>query len=149
MAGFVPKHLYKGCHHLASATNVVCTDANTYYKIGGTWTDGTGGRCDFSYDGSGKITYNGQKAVFHFSGASDVAADKNCTITYALYKNGVLVSNAITPHTFNTANQTTSISITNLFETYRGDYFEVYVKSDTAATTVSVQTLYITFLGDR
>lgn len=149
MAGFIPKHLYKGCHHLSEETIVVCTTAETYYKIGGVWTNGTGGRCNFSYDGLGKITYDGQKAAFLFTGVSDVAADKNCTITYALYKNGVLVANAITPHIFSTANQTANISITNLFEINRGDYFEIYVKSDTNATTLTVETLYMTFLGDR
>ena len=66
MTGFIPKTLYKGCHHLASELDVSCDVAETYYKIGGTWTNGQG-RCAFVYDGLGKITYKERKSMFLFT----------------------------------------------------------------------------------
>jgi hypothetical protein len=149
MAGWVPKRLYKGCHHLNAAQTTECADADTYYKITGTWVDGTDCNQGFTYDGTGKLTYNGQSGVhFLFNGQSDVEASKVCEITYALYKNGVIVTGAETPHSFHTANQVANIGITNIFPLQQGDYLEVYCKSDTAATDIISNTLMITFLGD-
>ncbi len=150
MVGFIPKYLYKGCHHLYSPVNTTCTEVNTYYKIAGTWTDGLTCNEGWIYDGSGKITYVGQSGTyFHFNGVSDMSANKVSTITYGLYKNGSLVPGAETPHTFPTASSTSTISITNIFPVNKGDYFEVYTKSDTSNTVVTSSTLMITFFGDR
>ena len=74
MTGFIPKTLYKGCHHLSSELVVSCSVAETYYKIGGTWTNGQG-KCAFVYDGSGKITYNERKSMFLFTGVDGLAGD--------------------------------------------------------------------------
>lgn len=149
MAGFVPKFLYKGCHHLSASHDTECTDADTYYKIDGTWTDGNNCNLGFSYDGTGKITYTGEEAYFLLNGVSDVSADKVCTITYGMYLNGSLVTGAETPHTFPNATSTSTIAISNIIKLNKGDYIEVYVKSDTINTTVTSSTLMITLLGDR
>ena len=149
MAGFIPKRLYKGCYHKDDGGTTTCTDADTYYKVGGTWSDGN---CleGFTIDGSGKITYTGESGtVLLFNGVSDLSSDKVATITYALYKNGVLVTGAETPVSAEHANGIMNISITNFVPAQQYDYYEVYVKSDTANTIVTHNTLFLTFLGDR
>jgi len=149
MAGFIPKRLYKGCHHLGSAEVTACTDADTYYKIGGTWTDGESSNNGFVYDGSGKLTYTGESGIHClFNGTSDLRSSKVARITYGLYKNGSLVTNGETPVDFAHANSLRNISITNILKINKDDYFEVYVKSDTASTNVTSNTLMITFIGD-
>ena len=149
MAGFIPKFLYKGCHHLTTPATITCTDAETYYKITGTFGDGDNCNCGFTYDGTGRITYNGEDAYFLLTGVSDVSADKVCTITYGMYMNGSLVTGAETPHSFPNASSTTNISISNIIKLTNGDYIETWVKSDTASTDVDVQNLMLTLLGDR
>jgi hypothetical protein len=141
--------LRKGAQALTAEQATLCTDANTYYKIGGTWT--TGENRGFEIDGLGKITYkDGTGISFLFNGASDVSADKNCTITYGLFKNGSLITGAETPHTFDAANKIESISITAFVENLQyDDYFEIYCKSNQVNTTITSKTLSITFLGER
>jgi hypothetical protein len=148
MAEWLKKRLFRGCQRLLSPQATVCTLADTYYKIGGAWG---GSLCfGFNRDGSGKLTYiNGESVGFLFNGSSDVRASNNCTLTYALFKNGVLVTEAQTPHTFDAANRTDNISITAFVDgLIYGDYVEVYCKSDQANTTITSETLIITFLGD-
>lgn len=149
MAEFKKKGLFRGCQALQSAQATNCVNADQYYKIGGTWG---GSQClGFVRDGLGKLTYkNGANITFLLNGTSDVKADKNCQITYALFKNGVLVTGAETPHTFSSANQIANIAITAFVENLKyDDYLEVYCKSDTANTLITSETLITTFLGDR
>lgn len=149
MAGFTPKRLYRGCHHLSSSEVTTCTDADTYYKIGGSWSDGNGSNNGFVFDGSGKITYVGESGSFMlFNGTSDLKANKVCQVTYALYKNGSLLDNNETPTSFAHANAIRNISLSNIIPVNKGDYFEIYVKSDTASTDVTSNSLMLTFLGD-
>jgi len=149
MAGFVKKGLFRGCQGLTSPEETVCTLADNYYKISGTWSGAT--NLGFFRDGSGKLIYkNGANINFLLNGTSDVKADKNCLLTYALFKNGVLVSGAETPHTFNNANSFVNISITAFVQGLKyDDYLEVYCKSDQANTKITSETLTITLLGSQ
>ena len=147
MNGWTPVVKGRGCHHLASSTTTTCTDADTDYKVGGTWTDGEQCNKDFNYDGSGKITFTGDNGTFFlFNGVSDLEADKVCRVSYTLYINGIAVSGSTTPTDFEHANSIGSISITNFIKLDKDDYIEVYVQSDTAVTDITHQTLLLTFL---
>jgi hypothetical protein len=149
MAQWKKKGLFRGCQALQAPRATSCVNADQYYKIGGTWA---GSQCiGFVRDGLGMITYkNGANITFLLNGTSDVRADKNCQITYALFKNGVLVPRAETPHTFNFANQIANIAITAFVENLKyDDYLEVYCKSNVANTLITTETLIVTFLGDR
>jgi len=150
MLWFLPKRLKKWCHHLDGSTDTTCTDADTYYKIGWTWTDWDECNDWFEYDGSWKITYTWSgRRFFLFNGTSDLKVSAASTITYALYVNGVLVSNAQTPTTFVNTSKIGNISITNIIPLNTWDYIEVYVKSSVAWVTVTHETLFLTFLSDR
>ena len=148
MAGFKPKQLLRGCQKLLSPQNTTCTDADTYYKIEGTWG---GAKCvGFERDGLGKLTcLTNSDTTYLFNGTSDVLVDKVAKITYALFVNGQLVEGAETPHDFTAASKTEGIAITGypIFNT--GDYIEVYVKSSAAGTVVTSESLIITFLGTK
>jgi len=148
MAGFIPRRLYKGCHHLSVALETICTTPGEYYRVNGIWSDGT---CNegFVYDGTGKLTYLGQSNVkFLFNGVSDLSANKVCRVEYQLYINGNIVPGASTPTNFEHANSLSDIAITNFVILNTGDYIEVYIKSDTTTTTVTHETLFLTFLGE-
>ena len=150
MLWFLPKRLKKWCHHLDGSTTTTCTNDDTYYKIGWTWTDWDECNDWFEYDGSGKITYTWSgRRFFLFNGTSDLKVSAASTITYALYVNGVLVSNAQTPTTFVNTSKIGNISITNIIPLNTWDYLEVYVKSSVAWVTVTHETLFLTFLSDR
>lgn len=154
MANFKPLKLYKGCHHLDSPLEITIgsgageTPVDTFVKVGGVWSNGDFNQLGFDYDGTGKITFNGKDgSLILFNGVSDLKVRLQAEITYALYKNGVLVSNAQTVHTFTAVSKLSNISITNILEMNKHDYYEVYVKSDTA-TTITINTLFLTFMGD-
>ncbi|NCC99968.1 MAG: hypothetical protein EOL95_09765 [Bacteroidia bacterium] len=148
MAGWIPRRLHKGRNLLSSETTTTCTTAGTYYKISGTWTNGVSGH-SFEADGSGKLTYVGDTGVSYLLiGNSDLSSDKVATVTYGLYKNGVLVTNFETPTDFASANKIRSIGINNFITLNTHDYLEVYVKSSVDATTITHKTLNLTLLGD-
>lgn len=148
MNGFVKTSLYRGKAKLTTPVQDTLTTIDQYYKINGTWSDGNS--LGFSVSPTGVLTYFGcNKCCFLFSGVSDVQADKVCQITYSLYINGVLVSGAETPASFEHANSIKSISITDIIDLYKGDEIEVYAKSDTATTKITPSTLVITFLGTK
>lgn len=149
MAGFCPQRLYKGCHHLSAPITVTCTDIDVYYKIEGTWSDGELCNNGFVWDGNGKITYIGKSGVFFlFTGASDLQASKTCQVTYKTYINGTGADNLQTPTTFSHANAIRNMGITNIIKLNKDDYVEIFVKSDTASTDVTITNLFLTFLGD-
>ena len=130
---------------LESPADTVCTLADTYYKIAGNMIDGY--ECGFRV-GINKLEYTGpSKVTFLFNGVSDLKVSKAANITYGLYKNGALVIQAQTPHTFVAAAKTSNISITALAELNQGDELEVYIKSDEAGLTATVSSLNITFWG--
>ncbi len=83
------------------------------------------------------------------NGVSDIKVDKACEITYALYKNGELVTGAETPHSFASASKYSTISITTLITVNPGDYFEAWAKSDDATVTLTINSLKILFFGEN
>jgi hypothetical protein len=127
---------------ILNPANTICVLANEFYKIAGTFEDGE--TVGFTI-AENKICWNGNNGIdFLFNGSSDVQVNKACTITYALFKNGILIPNVQTPHKFLSPSKTSNISITALVEINNNDEFDVYVKSDSAGTIVSVQTFNIT-----
>ena len=142
------KILGHGQMHLTSASSTTCTDADTYYKIEGSWSDG----CSKGFvvdDVNGRLVYNGPSVDAKLSGASDVEVNTATSITYALYKNGVLVSDATTPHDFAHASKTDFIGISRCVPIKSGDYFEVWVKASDAGRVVTSKTLQIDFVCMR
>lgn len=127
-------------------TNTDLTLADQYYKINGPFT-----AMDlhaFIHNIDGTLTYTGTLKHFLFSGASDLGVNKVCRITYALFKNGVLVPGAETPHDFTAQAKVENISITAILGATKDDYFAVYGKSSVADTVLSVATLLTTFWGE-
>ena len=148
MVGFKNGKLQHGVEFLSATHATICTDIGTYYIIDGTWITPESINYGFSGNGSGRITYNGDKTLtFLFNGVSDLSVDKSCEITYGLYINGALVPGAETPHDFANTAKVDSISITNFVILNPGDYIEVWCKSDTITTEVTTNTLMITFLA--
>ena len=148
MASFISKIVNKNkCNSRVTATDTtVLTDAGTYYQVEGTFSNGD---CvGFTVDAEGTITYSGPPRVFQFVGFSDLEVDKACTITYALELNSVIDTATTTPHTFTAASKIDNIGITRVVSLSTGDVLKVKAKSDTAATTMTASTLYLTFMEE-
>lgn len=109
--------------------------------ISGTFVKGEITLNGFTLSTNGTLTYNGGGGVFKVDGTSDLQSDKNGTVTYKLFRNGVVVPNAITPYTFPSANSYESISITGIINASNGDTFRIYANSTTNNTTINVNTL--------
>ena len=137
-------HWSTGQMLLTEAADTDLTLANTDYKVSGTFTDAAQNR-DFTTSSSGTLTYTGAGGKFHFVGASDLTADKNCSIAIKLYRNGSF-SGSQGVHTFNSSNETTNISSTGIITLQEGDEFEIYVRSSSAGTTFSFDSLIITLV---
>lgn len=146
MAGFKKISLYRGQSRLTAEADTILTNANQYYHILGVYSDGNA--LGFTTLVDGKITFNGHDGTaFIMNGVSDLAVDKNCKLSYGLYKNGVLIPGAESPHDFEHANQTILLAINFLITLNKNDYLEVYAKSDIAATTLTVTSLVTTYMG--
>ena len=131
---------------VATPAATTITDADTYYSIAGTFTDGACQGFNVASDGTITCLSSG---CFLLNGVSDLQVDKACTITYALEKNSVIDTTSTTPHTFSSASKIDSISITRNVYLEKGDVLKVKAKSDTANTTMTANTLYLTFLGEK
>ena len=83
------------------------------------------------------------------NGVSDLEVDKACEIYYALEVNGTPQSTIMTPHTFAASSKIENISITRFAMLNNGDQFRVVTKSDTASTTLTAHTLFLTILGQQ
>lgn len=138
-------HYSLGTINLSTEANTVCTNAEEYYALEGTFSDGN--LADFTLDtDTGILTYVGSRAkVFCFSGTSDLKCDKTATVTYALAVNGNVVTTSSTPTTFEHANSYGNISIIKSLTLSPNDTLQVKMKSDTATTTVTVNTLNCLF----
>ena len=148
--GFTKSRLYKGIQHLSIAKDVVCTDADTYYPVGGTWIDGDDINYGFTLDGTGKLTYHGESGViFLQAGASGVSVSGASRITYCLYKNGVFVPGTETPHDFTANSKIENYPQVSFIRLNKGDVLEVYIKSSVAGITISIATLFTPLLGDK
>jgi len=84
-----------------------------------------------------------------FTGVTTLSVDKACIVTYGLHINGVLAPPAQTPITFVNPSKKGNMSITGFPTINKGDYFEIFAKSDTAGTVITHDALSLTFLGDR
>jgi hypothetical protein len=133
---------YRGQMQLTTDTTLAFAAIDTYEKIAGVWTDSC--LFKFTFDATGILTYTGPYACFLFNGVSDLQVDKACNVSFALYKNGALVTGAETPHTFTSAAKTSNISITRICTLETGDTIEVYAKSDDDTATATIKSLSIT-----
>lgn len=144
------EQICKGQMHLDTGTTLAFT-GTTYEKIIGTWSNVNPKTNNKFYVDStnNRLVYTGKKSVIClFNGVSDIKVDKACEITYALFKNGSLVSGAETPHSFASPSKYSTISITALTEVQPDDYFEVYAKCDDATVTLTINSLLILFFGE-
>jgi hypothetical protein len=143
------KNNQRGQMHIDTGTTLAFTSANTYEKIVGTWTDGCANNFTIS-DVNDRITYNGNRTMCAvMNGVSDISVNKACTVTFALYKNGSLLTGAETPHTFGYISRYSTISITTIIEITQNDYFEVWAKADDTSVTLTINSLKILFFGER
>jgi hypothetical protein len=139
----------RGQMHLATGTTLAFAATDTYEKIVGTWTDGCANNFVVD-DVNDRITYTGKQTMcMLMNGVSDCQVNKNCQISYALYRNGSLVTGAETPHTFQAVAKYSNISITTLLNINSGDYFEVFAKCDAGDTTLTINSLKILFFGEN
>jgi len=133
---------YRGQMRLTAETTLVFAAADTYQKVEGVWLDGHLNK--FETDNLGTLTYIGPDTFALMNGVSDLQVNKACEVTYALFKNGVLVEGAETPHTFTATSKTSNISITRICEINTGDELEVYAKCDDGTATALIKSLTVT-----
>jgi hypothetical protein len=139
----------RGQMAIASETTLAFAGTNTYEKVTGTWGDGCANNFTVS-DANDRITYTGDQTMcFIFGGASDCSVNKACITHFGLYKNGSLVPGAETPHGFTSPSKIGTVSINRIIQLVKGDYLEVWAKVDTAAVTITFNTLVITFFGEN
>ena len=141
---------YKGCARLddtQAPITAILTDSATWYKLSDNIVDGD---CvGFELDGSGTLTYTGPNGkVFLFVGNANIKADKVCDVTFALYKNGLIKSDAKTPVTFDHANSYQQISINRGLSLNHGDTLEVFANSSVNTTALNVFFFSISFWGE-
>lgn len=131
----------------AEQTTDLTATPGTYIAVAGTFSDGLAN--NFTISAAGVLTYTGTETMsFLLNGVSDLSSDKGARVTYGLYLNGVLVTAAQTPHDF-AVGKAENISITSLIELDPDDYVQVFAKSDTANTTITVATLQVTLWGEK
>jgi len=137
----------KGQLRLTAQETTSLTVAGTWVAIDGVFVNGACSCFDIHADGI--LTFKGESAEdFLLNGVSDLATDKVCRVHYGLYLNGVLVPEAITPKDFQHANSDENISITALLTLEPDDYIQVWAKSDTNTTVITVDTLQVTLWGE-
>lgn len=142
----IPRTVPRGQATLSAPVSLTPAVADTYEAVPGSWSDGDAYK--FSTSAVGVLTYMGSSGrAFLFNGSSDLEVAIADTVTYALYKNGVLVTTAETPHIFTAPAKTESISITAIITLDYGDVLQVYAKS-LAGERIDIKTLRITAWGD-
>jgi len=130
---------------LESPADTNLSETDTYYKVSGNFIDGDANGFEVV---DNKLKYIRDSGIcFLLNGVSDLQVNKACTITYSLFKNGVLVPGAQTPHTFVNPSKTSNISITAICKLDKNDELEVFAKSDEINTIISVHTLNDTLWG--
>jgi len=137
----------KSCMRVSTPAATTLTTAGDYYQVAGTF--GNGCSKNFTVAADGTVTYTGIGAKFLFSGVSDLQVDKACEITYALEKNSVIDTTSQTPHTFTAASKIDGIAITRIVSLVTGDVLKVMAKSDTNTTSMTANTLFLTFMGEN
>lgn len=140
---------YKGSMDLTTPVDILCVNANTDYKITGVFTDGN--NKGFTTNANGTLTCTTSE-VLHplIIGMTDVTADKNCRLIYTMYKDGVAIPKANTKIDLNNPGKYKSGGINKIIDGVTSpQFFEVYVQSNVANTTVTVDTLMVTVWGDK
>lgn len=127
---------------LTAPSSFTLTNADEYYTIPGAFADGFNLGIETSVDGV--MTYTGFGNIMRIVGVSDLEVDRACEITYAFFREGLLVPGAQTPHGFVSPSKTANISITAIMEAAKNNYMSVRVKSDVAGTVVNIRTLVVT-----
>ena len=147
----IRRPLQIGSMYLTTPIITNCLTKDTYYKIEGL----AGYFCDgasrgFTVSETGTITFLGvNNTKANANGVSDVEANKQCRLTYALFKKGILVPTAETPSDITNVNKSRCISITRGLTLQTDDYFDVYVKASVDDVDIKSNTLMLTFNCDR
>lgn len=136
-----------GYINLATPQAINLETAGQYYKIPGTFE--IFDHANFVANAAGVLTHNDIKGAYTLNGAADVEVNKASTVTFVLYRNGGAVPGAETPHTFAASSKISNLSITAIIHLLKGDYVEVYAKTDTANTLLTPATLRVTLFGAR
>ena len=132
---------------MSTPTDTVLTTAWTYYVV--EWIFGDSCLRDFTMTVAWVLTYTGNCVKhFLFNWTSDLLVDKPCQLTYSMFKNWLLVAWTETLHTFAAAAKTSNISITRIVAVEPWDYFQMYAKSWTDNTTISVNSLFVTMFWE-
>lgn len=101
-------------------------------------------------DVNDRITYNStQSQTFLFLGVADVSVSNACSTVLRLYKNGTGIEATDTPHTFTSPSKVGTVSSFGLLSLNKGDFFEVWAKSDTAGITITFYNLRICLFGEN
>lgn len=142
-----PKNInYRGQSILTAQDTTTLSVIGTYYKINGTFSADY--ILGFSHNTNGTLTYTKTKdCIFLFNGVSDLEVNKACEITYALFINGISVAETL--HDFAATSKIENISITAFLELQKNNYLEIYAKSDTVDTIITVSSLLTTYLGQN
>ncbi len=142
----IPRTVPRGQGTLTAPVSLAPAVADTYEAVPGVWSDGD---CyKFVTSAAGILTYSGDSGrAFLFNGTSDLGVAIADTVTYALFVNGVLVTDAQTPHTFTAPAKTEGIAITGILPLNSGDTLQVFAKS-LAGNQIDIETLRVTFWGD-
>lgn len=135
--------------HITPWTTLALWGTNVYKKIVWPWSDWESNRFTID-DTNDRLVYDWDSGVhFHFVGISDLSSDKVSTITYWLFVNGSLLTGQETSVSFSSANKPVSISTIAIVNLNKNDYIEIWVKSDTASTTLTFNQLVITAFWER
>lgn len=125
-------------------------DSDTWTEITVPWdmhTDSKGFVMDLV---NSVLVHEGQRAVFNFSGTSDVQSQKLAVIEYALIKNADLASPlAVSKHSFTSAQSIESLSVHKAFTLEPGDTLNLFAKSSVSGNVLTIYSLDTTFWGDR
>jgi hypothetical protein len=131
---------YLGIIALSVPAPTPLTLGDTYYKVLGTFVD-TGLNDKFTPNADGSVVYNGEPGTLKIFGTADVTLNGPNKLTFALYKNDVLIPEAQTPHDFDAANKSENISITGAITIATNDKLQVWAKSSSAGDVLTPQTL--------
>lgn len=138
---------YHGLMTLATPDSINLETIGQYYQAPGTYT--IFAHSGFTTSAGGVLTFLKAKGSFSLNGTADIEVNKACILTFGLYKNGVLVPDAETPHTFAASSKISTIAITSIVHLDKNDYLEVFAKSDTANTLLTPSTLNVALYGAR
>ena len=127
--------------YLQSPTATVCTDADTYYAVSGTFVDGV---AHFFSLSSPVLTYTGDEShLAMFNGVAYLKASNVCACTVAMFVNGSPSFSGTV--NFEHANAAMPMSFPLLLTLNQGDTFQVYIKSSVASATFTVSQLVCIF----